>query len=51
MTPASETPAAAVEMTEVRPGPSEPVVYRGLAKRPAGEEHSYKSIHIYNEID
>jgi len=44
------TPAAAVEMTEVGPGPSDPVVYRGLAKRPAGPEHPYKSIHIYSEI-
>jgi len=51
MTPASETPAAAVEMTDVGPGPSDPVVYRGLAERPAAHEHPYKSIHIYSEID
>ena len=51
MTLASETPAAAVEMTEVGPGPSDPVVYRGLPKRPTTQEHPYKSIHIYSEID
>jgi len=38
-------------MTEVVPGPSDPVVYRGLAERPAAHEHPYKSIHIYSEID
>jgi len=51
MTPASETPAAAVEMSEVGPGPSDPVAYRALPKRPAGQEHIYKSIHIYSEVE
>ena len=51
MTPASETPAAAVEMSEVGPGPSDPVAYRGLPKRPAGQEHPYNSIHIYSEVE
>ena len=50
MTPASETPAAAVEMSEVGPGTSDPVVYRDLAKRPADQEHTYRSIHIYSEV-
>ena len=50
MTPASEIPAAVVEMSEVGPGPSDPVAYRALPKRPVGQEHTYKSIHIYSEV-
>ena len=34
MTPASETPVAALEMTEVGPGPFGPVAYRNSATIP-----------------
>jgi len=38
------------EVREESPGPSDPAVYRRLAKR-TNKEHTYSALHIYNEVD